>query len=206
MAASTAVVALSTGFTSPVQWTVSRLGTKLEWYTIPLAATTLSGVVVGNIRAGNATSNNNGATVQFEVAVCNNDGTNVTIFGSACANTILPSAGIETTFTIPVVGPAITITAGQRIRFRVYIDDFEGAMASSLFDTTLYYNSATANTSGDTYVVLPMDVVQYTSPTAFGSVLSYNSKTDTYTDETLDADNEITSDVLGPYHFTTGAG
>lgn len=202
MAASTAVVATSTGFTTPIQWTVTSGGIALEWYTIPLAATTLSGVVVGNIRGleSNALAN---STIRFEVAVCDNDGTNVTVFGSACPNNGLTTS--EVAYTIPVAGPDTTVTGGQRLRFRVYIDDFEAAMGSG-YTATMYYNSATANTSGDTYVVLPMDIVQYTSPTAFGSVLSYNSKTDTYTDETLDADNEITSDVLGPYHFTTGAG
>lgn len=198
---SNAAVNTATGFTNPIQWTDTAGGTTIEWYTNQLQATTLSGIVVGNIRAleSNAAAN---ATVRLEIAVTNSTGGNVQLFGSACPNTELTTS--EAVYTVYVSGPDTTITAGDRIRIRVYIDDFEAAMGNT-YTATLYYNASSPNISGDTYVTFPIPLTQYYSPSAFSSVYLYDSRTNTYSDYTSEADNTTVSDVPGPYHYTTGA-
>lgn len=164
MAASTAVRNTATGFTSPLQWTTTAGGSAIEWYTPMLYANTLSGVVKGNIRAAESNTAANG-TVRLEVAVCNSDGTNVTVYGSACATAEMATS--EGVLSIEVAGPDVALADSQRIRFRLYLDDFEAALASS-YTATVYYSGATAEASGDTYVVLSTSLTEY-APAIFGA-------------------------------------
>jgi len=159
MAASTAVRNTAAGYTAPLQWTATAGGTAVEWYTPQLEAATLAGIVSANIRAAESNAAANG-TVRLEVATCDNDGTNVTIYGSACANAELATS--EGVLSLYVSGPDVSISQGQRLRFRLYLDDFEAALATS-YTATVYYNGATAGASGDTYIVLPVALTQYVS-------------------------------------------
>lgn len=201
MAASTAIVNTATGFTNPIQWTSTAGGTTIEWYTNQLQATTLSGIVVGNIRAleSNAAAN---ATVRLEIAVTDGTGGNVRLFGSACPNVGLTTS--EAVYTVYVSGPDTAIAAGDRIRLRISIDDFEAAMGNT-YTATMYYNASSPNVSGDTYVTFPVALTQYFTTASFSSVYVYDNRTNTYSDYTSEADNTTVNDVPGPYHYTTGA-
>lgn len=200
MAASTTVVNTTAGWTTPIQWTETGGGTVIEWYTKPVHANTLSGIAVGNIRAleSNAAAN---ATVRLEIAITDTTGSNVRIWGAANVNAELTTS--ETAYTVFVSGPDTPINVSDRVRFRLYIDDFEAAMGTG-YTATMYYNSATANTSGDTYVTLPVALQEFTSNSFYVTYL-YDNRTFTYINYTPQSDDSVINDVPGPYHYTTGA-
>lgn len=163
MAATTAVRNTAAGYTAPLQWTSTAGGTALEWYTPALNAGTLSGVAVCSIRAfeSNAAAN---ATVRVEIASVNGDGTNATVWGASDANAELATS--EGTVAAYVSGADLSITAGQRIRVRAYLDDFEAAMGNT-YTGSLVYGGA-ANATGDSYFTLPVTFTEYTAPAAGG--------------------------------------
>jgi len=141
----TAVRNTATGFTSPLQWTKTAGGNTVEWYSPQLAAFTLSDFVrVGlYMLESNASAN---AGVNVEVAVVNNDGSGATVYGSGGPNNgvfrgdgELPTAsGLRDHF---ICGPALAVTAGQRIRIRVRLDD-SGAALVTAFTATINYAGA----------------------------------------------------------------
>lgn len=162
MASSTAAVTLTAGFQSypGITWTSS--GTVIEWYTPTLEAITLSGIIRAHIKAGSGAT----AAVRFEVAVVNGNGTGAVVYGSAASSV---SLGGESPYNLAVAGPDISITAGQRLRFRVYaIDPAAGPMTSGT--ATLYYNSATQDGLGDMAVVLPIVLVESVTAALFAAV------------------------------------
>ena len=164
MAASTAVVNSAAGWTAGIQWTETAGGTAIEWYTPALEAVTLSGIITANIRAAESNALAQG-TVRLQVAVVNGDGTGASIYGSACANAELATS--EGVLTLSVAGPDISVTQGQRLRFRLLLDDFEAALVTG-YTATVYYSGATAGASGDTYVTLPVALVEYVTATPLG--------------------------------------
>lgn len=153
MAASTAIRATAAGWSAPLQWTVTSGGNTVEWYSPRLAATTLRGVIQGSVWASESNVAAN-VTVRLQVEVVNNAGTLVSTFGAANANVEL-ALTTATKVTINVAGPDTTIAAGNRLRFRFFIDDYEAAMATG-HTATLSYNVATAGASGDSYIELPV--------------------------------------------------
>lgn len=190
------------GWTSPIQWTKTTGGSTLEFYTPWLQATTLSGMIVANIRALQSNSGTN-ATVRLEVAITDADGIVVNVWGAANANQELQTS--ETAITVYVAGPDVSIIDGQRLRFRFYLDDFEGPIQSGR-TATLYYNGATPDASGDTYIILSVTLTNILDqPYTLPKVLYYDSGSNTYISETYDAHSTTESDVFGPYHYTTGA-
>lgn len=171
MAASTAIVNTSAGWVTPIQFTDTAGGTITEWYTNPLQSTTLSGLAVGNIRISESNVLANVAP-RLEIAITDADGSNAVIWGAATAP--VGAATTEGAVTVYVTGPDTVIAAQSRLRFRVYIDDFEAAMGTG-YTSTLYYNSATADVSGDTYVTLPVTLTEIVGPGAPpGAVFTVN--------------------------------
>lgn len=157
MAASTAVVNSAAGWTAGIQWTATAGGTAVEWYTPTLQAVTLSGLVSANIRAAESNAAMQG-TVRLDVAVVNGDGTGAVTYGVGVANAELGTS--EGAMTVYASGPDISVTQGQRLRFRLYLEDFEAALVTG-YTGTVYYSGATAGASGDTYVVLPVALTEY---------------------------------------------
>ena len=164
MAASTAVVNSAAGWTAGIQWTVSAGGASVEWYTPALQAVTLSGVLSAHIRAAESNALAQG-TVRLQVAVVNGDGTGAATYGSACANAEMATS--EGVVTLAVAGPDISITQGQRLRFRLLLDDFEAALVTA-YTATVYYSGATPGASGDTYVTLPVALTEYVAASPIG--------------------------------------
>ena len=163
--------------TSKVQLTDTSAGTgtNIEWFSKPLTALTLDGMLKGNIRAlVNAVAQ--GDSIWLEVAVCDNDGTLISVIADACmsprnstfdANYGSSSGEPRTTETAYPVYPApITqsITNGQRLRFRFYVVNSGSAVINGNGTTSLLsipYNGTSGGASGDTFIILPQSVTEY---------------------------------------------
>jgi hypothetical protein len=152
------------GFTAPLQWTTSAGGNTIEWYTKPLQAFTLSGLVKCNLRALESAIAAN-AGMNAELAVVNGDGSGAAVFASggiiAGATTFATGSGelaaAETAETVYLAGQSISVTAGQRLRLRVLLDDSAEALVTAN-TATLYYAGTSGGASGDSYITLAQTV------------------------------------------------
>jgi hypothetical protein len=145
------------GPTAPIQ-----LGTvPIEWYTPPLEAVTFGGKAALRLWANETLSSTN-ASLGAEIAVVAGDGTGATVWGYANIESNALGgeiANTEAQYTAWVAGDDVAITAGQRLRFRVFVDD----SAIGPYDggsLTLHYNGPTVAARGDTYVILPVAVTE----------------------------------------------
>lgn len=165
-ASTTAVTNTADGPTAGVQITASAGGSTLEWYTPGLNAFTLGGVAKFNIRAleSNAAAN---ASLLAEIAVCASDGTGATVWGLANVEAETGAGGaigeLATTDGAKVAwvsGDDVSVTTGQRLRFRIFVDDCPNAALASTHTVTVSYDGGSAAAAGDTYVILPQTVTE----------------------------------------------
>lgn len=147
----------ATGWTAPIQCTDGGGGTVIEWYTKQLQAFTLGGVAKVNFRAAES-STGDSVQCRAQIAVVNSDGTSPVIWGDWVAGAF---SSAEANRAIWVSGRDISVSNGQRLRIRAYIDDmYTKAMVGSR-TLTLYYNGTSGGASGDAYVILPQSVSEY---------------------------------------------
>lgn len=160
------------GWTAPLQWTDTAGGTAVEWYSRPLTAFTLSGPVGVSVWAHQSNIDAN-ASVRAELAVCDGDGSNVSVWSAA---TILDtdaigsggagtdSDGALTTTTAQVrtylLGPDASIADGQRLRLRLYVDDSAANPLTASRTATLRYSHTTTG-SGDSVITLGQTVTEF---------------------------------------------
>jgi hypothetical protein len=158
-----AVTNTAAGPTAGIQVTASGGGTAIEWYTPALQSVTFGGKAKFNIRAleSNAAAN---ASLRAEIAVVAGDGTAATVWGVANVESDTTLGGeLGTTDAAKVAwvaGDDVAITAGQRLRFRVYVDDPAIGPLVTGNTVTVTYNGASAAAAGDTYVILPVAVTE----------------------------------------------
>lgn len=148
-----------------------------EWYSPRLEAFTLSGLVRFNIWSHEGVSTAE-IGLRVELAVCDADGSNVTVYG---ANTVVDTAtpggavgsgtsiiGELTTASAIVkawvAGSDISVANGQRLRVRVYADNnsqnpWPGV---ATFNATMGGTTGAAN--GDSWIQLGQTVTDYTLP------------------------------------------
>ena len=166
-------VATSTanGWTAPIQMTNGAGGTALSWFSKPLTAFTLSGLVQCQVRASasNAAAN---ASVGVQIARVDNDGTNATVWGYATrdAATTNGSAGEMPTGanvnqTVYVAGDDLDFTAGQRLRIRLFLDDCADVPLVTGF--TGSFTSTTGGESLATKAIFGQTLTESTPGTAF---------------------------------------
>lgn len=134
---------------SPLLNTVSAGGNFVEWYTRKLQAFTLAGPVLVNLRALESTTAAN-ATLGLEIAVVNSDGTSAVVWGYTLYG--LEVTASEAALQFFVVGDDVAVTAGQRLRLRIYSDDYNGAAMAASLTTTAAYAGTSGGASGDTYL------------------------------------------------------
>lgn len=152
----TSVTNTRTGDAAPTQCTNTGGGTAVEWYTRQLQAFTLSGLAAFNIWAKESNTLAN-AMARGEIAVCDADGTNAVVWGAAgMAAGESEFATTDSNHTIYVVGDDVAVAEGQRLRFRLYIDDAlgTGAAQASGQTVTVTYNGNSGGAAGDTFVRL----------------------------------------------------
>jgi len=97
----------------------------IEWYTPPLEAVTFGGKAKFNIRALESSAAAN-ASLRAEIAITAGDGTGAVVWGTACVESDATGGELATADTAEVAwvaGDDVAIAAGQRLRFRIYIDD-----------------------------------------------------------------------------------
>lgn len=163
MAATTAVVNTVTGYTDPVQWTVTAGGTALEFYTPTLQAVTLVGCIVPSVWFHASATWVTGGGV--EIAVCDGNGANAVVYGRG--NFMVPNSTSAAAVSTVVAGQSTSITQGQRIRVRVYIDDQTNGLGQSLsgYTATLTYSEADVGSLGDCVIVFPVTLAEYVAST-----------------------------------------
>ena len=158
MAVSTAVVNTAAGYTSGIQWTDSAGGTTIEWFTPQLVACTLAGMVVLGVRAYDSAGSSIG-TVRLEIARVENDGTGASVWGSSASGAGM-FATTEGVFWCYVSGQDLAISDGQRLRFRLLLDDSTKALVTGSTATVLYDIAANA-ASGDSGGYVPLTLSIY---------------------------------------------
>lgn len=153
------------GPTAGIQTTATAGGTAIEWYTPPLNAISLGGKCKFLIRGLESSASAN-ASLKVEVAVTANDGTSATLWGIANLEPITTYGLLgeinvsDTTYNAWVIGDDTAITTGQRLRFRIYVDDCGSGALVTAFTVTVSYNGTTAAAAGDTYIMLPVAIME----------------------------------------------
>jgi hypothetical protein len=124
---SASATAVHTTVASPTypgdQWTGTSGGTDIEWFSAPLDASTLGGVVQVVLAQPSARLEGQvGASphdiLTLEIAVVNNDGTSPTVWAQSYTSCPTDSA----TALHYLTGPSLAVTQNQRLRFRIYQD------------------------------------------------------------------------------------
>lgn len=156
------------GYTSPVRITDTAGGTVVDWFTRPLAAFTLGGAVRCNIRALQSATSTNAAT-KVEISVVAGDGTGPVVWGIGQTNAELATSEGAQSFLVS--GGDVSVTAGQRLRIRLYIDDYGLAVMGSGGTVTSYYAGA-AGATGDTFLTFTQTLTEFVSGTTFTQALA----------------------------------
>jgi hypothetical protein len=155
----------TSGPVTPIQVTATSGGTAIEWYTPPLNAFSLGGKAKFNIRGLEAAATLN-ASLKAEIAITAGDGSGATVWGIANVEAITTYGLVgelnisDTAYFAWVSGDDTSISAGQRLRFRIFVDDCGSGALASGGNVTVTYNGATASAAGDTYVILPAAVTE----------------------------------------------
>jgi hypothetical protein len=156
------------GWTTPIQVTDTAGGAVVEWYTKQLQTFTLGGMARANIRALRSAANF--ASLKVEIARVDSDGTNPVVWGFWCRNVAEATQGniatTETAYTVNVSGDDLAVSDGQRLRIRVFVDDCAEAALTSGITVTVFYNGTSAGASGDSYVILPQSVSEFSATPA----------------------------------------
>lgn len=117
----TSVTNTAAGWTSGIiQCTDAAGGTAVDWFTKTLAAFTLAGLVECEIRH-NWSSSAASAVSGVEIAIVDGDGTGASAWAKGVH--IFTNAGIS---SFQISGEDRSVVAGQRLRIRVFLDDWEG--------------------------------------------------------------------------------
>lgn len=161
-ASANAVTDTVSGWTSPVQITVASAQSVIEWYTKQLQAFTLAGKCRFSIRAKQSDVSAN-VSLMAEIAVVDSNGANPVVAGIAHADATNfgELSAASTTAVVADVGVEdIAVAEGQRLRFRIYIDDLANVALAAGSTATVTYNGAFSNADGDTFVLLPQAVAE----------------------------------------------
>lgn len=151
------------GWTAPLQWTDSAGGTVVEWYSKQLTAFTLSGLVRCNLRCLESSADAQ-AGLRAELAVCDNDGTNVAVWGAtgyvSSTTSLQELDTTEAAHVLDIAGDDLSVTSGQRLRLRVFLDDQDQIQLVTGHSATLYYDGTSGGASGDSYITLSQTVTE----------------------------------------------
>jgi len=149
--------------TSTVAGWTAPLGV-VEWYTKQLTAFTLTGLAQANLRALESAIAAN-ASLRCEVARVDSDGTNPTVWSTWCISPNNGRAGelntSEAAETCNVSGDDLSVSNGQRLRIRVYLDDIPAAAMGASQTATFFYNGTSAAASGDSYITFAQTLTEF---------------------------------------------
>jgi hypothetical protein len=151
-------------------WTVTPGGNAIEWYSRRLNAFTLSGQVLVAIW-GSATWDSqgyySGAAMTAEVSIVEADGSNPRVWGRQLLGGL--GAGSRPLMGGTLSGPDTSITGGQRLRLRIYLDDNYAAWPFPVrpgATASVHYNGMNNDysTGDNSYIRLSQSVTESTAP------------------------------------------
>ncbi len=158
----TSVTNTAAGWLTPLLCTTSAGNNYVEWFTKGLAAFTLTGVCLIHARAQESAAATN-AAIRVQLAVCASDGSTPVVWAeSSSPNQLSTIEAVVNEFYLS--GDDVSVTDGQRIRIRIYLDDYEWNPMNTGRTGTLYYAGA-AGATGDTYVIFPQALTEAASGT-----------------------------------------
>ncbi len=156
----TSATTLVAGWAAPILSTVSAGGNYVEWFSRPVQAFTLGGSVFIHLRV--KTNLSDVGTFRVQLAVCANDGTTPVVWAE---NGYFGDPGqAETTTEIWLSGDDVSVTDGQRLRFRIYADDQSNTPMVTGNTLTIYYAGA-AGATGDSYLIFAQALAEYSAAT-----------------------------------------
>ena len=134
----TAVRDTVAGWTAPLQITDTAGGTVIDWFTKPLQAVTVTTAVWALLYSSQSLTATN-ATHQIEIARVDGDGTNPLVWGAS--RVVITNTAAQTA-AVFVAGTDLVLSNGQRLRFRLYVDDNgnSGAALVTGRTVTFHYN------------------------------------------------------------------
>lgn len=145
----TSVTNTTAGWTPPIQITDTAGGTVIDWFTRPLQAFTLGGPVLIHISAKMSTSVF--GSPGCEIAIVENDGSSPVVWGIGRHWDDL-FGFTEAAQEFWVAGDDTAVSAGQRLRIRLFIDDSAGSPMTTGATATFYYAGTSGGASGDTFL------------------------------------------------------
>lgn len=143
---------------TPMQITASAGGTAIEWFTPPLLPFTLGGRALVSIKAKQSAADAI-SSLRAEIAVCNEDGTNPVVWGAGCWLGGASNGDMSSSYAFrdaDVAGDDVSVTEGQRLRLRIFIDDTAGVPMSAGHTVTVEYNGGNLSS----YFILPQTVAE----------------------------------------------
>lgn len=156
-----------TGWTAPLQATVTAGGNAVEWFTKGLTAFTLSAPVIANVWAFDNASL--AVTSRVELAVCANDGSSAVVWAATTYPTeVLSSPG--SALPMYLAGDDLAVTNGQRLRIRVYLDDISTTAMNNAGSYTLTYAGTSAGARGDTYLTMGQVLTEFVTAAVLPSL------------------------------------
>ena len=168
----TFVTSTVAGWGAMVQWTATAGGAAIEWYSNPLNAFTLDGLVKVNLRAGESAIAAD-AGDRIELAITDGDGSNAVVFGANhVVSTSTPGGSGNTTGELSsgelattgwLAGQPRSVSAGQRLRLRVFLANTAAAPMVAGHTATLWFNGNISNNTGDMYIQLPQTVTEWSA-------------------------------------------
>lgn len=144
------------GYTAPIQATDTAGGTVVDWWTRQLAAMTLGGAVLINLRQAGSSANI--ATSRCEIAICASDGTGCTTWGGTTNSVNVTASEAATVFYVS--GDDTSVSVGQRLRIRLLIDDASVGPMSAAGTVTHSYAGTSGGASGDTFVTFTQTLTE----------------------------------------------
>lgn len=151
------------GWTAGIQITDSGGGTAQEWYTKQLTAFTLAGKALVNVRAKESDLAAE-ASVRAEIAICASDGSAPAVWGTAAYNAANQTGELTASDAANVCyvsGDDTSVTSGQRLRLRIYVEDNALTPLVTGKTVTVSYNGSSGAAAGDTYLTIPQSVTEF---------------------------------------------
>jgi hypothetical protein len=160
----------TTGWIAPIQVTDTAGGTVVDWFSKQLQAFTLAGKALVNLRATQSDIAAD-ASAGVQIAKVDADGTNAVVWAYACVkgdvtvSSLGELATTENAWNVYLAAADLSFTDGQRIRIRLFVDDMMSAPLVTGHTVTTYYNGTSGGASGDTFLILPQTVAEFTGGT-----------------------------------------
>jgi len=157
------------GWATPVQFKRSSSGDPgqllVEWYSKTVEAFTLGSLVLANIRAfvSNAGAN---ASLKAEIAVCDSDGGNASTWGIANIEALTTNGSVgeigtsDGAYEAWISGDDVSVTAGKRIRLRLYLDDCGNTSMISGHNAQISFDGTTGGAAGDSFITFTQTITE----------------------------------------------